>query len=111
MASIGGVIKKVRKPQRLMGMASHDVEGPVLYFEYGQFTIANAATTGTLVTGLTNVIAAIFTPLNVYGITAAPYLATAVVDPTAGVTVNNTNPGNAAGGIFSYLLIGTVETV
>ena len=92
-----------------MGDKSTTVEGQVLYFEYGTFTIANAATTGTLPTALTNVVAAIFTPANAYAITASPYSDLAVASGL--ITVNNTNPGNAAGGIFSYFLIGTIETV
>lgn len=109
MADIGTIVKKVNKPLRLMGMKSTTVEGPVLYFEYGTFTIANGATTGTLPTGLTNIIAAIFTPLNTYANTASPH-STLVVASDA-ITVLNTDPANAAGGAFSYFLIGTVETV
>lgn len=109
MADIGTIVKKTAKPLRIMGAKSTDVEGLVLYFEYGTFTIANAATTGTLPTKLTSVIAAIFTPLNTYAITAAPYSTLAVAN--SAITVLNTNPGNAAGGQFAYLLIGTIETV
>lgn len=109
MAAIGTVSKLTVKPARLMGSASTDVEARVLYYEYGTFTIANAATTGTLLTGLTNIVAAIFTPLNVYARTAAAY-STLAVDPTVGITINNTDPGNAAGGQYAYFLIGTTDT-
>lgn len=109
MADIGTIKKMVSKPLRVLGDKSTTVEGQVLYFEYGTFTIANAATTGTLPTGLTNVVAAIFTPKNTYAITAAPYSDLTIT--SGAITVNNTNPGNAAGGQFAYFLIGTVETV
>lgn len=109
MADIGTIQKKVRKPMRLMGDKSTTVEGPILYFEYGTFTIANAATTGTLPTSLTNVVAAIFTPRNSYAVTAAPYSTLTVT--SGAITVLNTDPGNVAGGQFAYLLIGSVETV
>jgi hypothetical protein len=108
MADIGTITKKVNKPLRVMGAKSTTVEGQVLYFEYGTFTIANAATTGTLPTDLTNIVAAIFTPNNSYAITAAPY--STLVIASSAITVLNTNPGHADGGIFSYFLIGTVET-
>lgn len=109
MADIGTIQKKTNKPLRIMGAKSTTTEGQVLYFEYGTFTIANAATTGTLPTGLTHIVAAIFTPLNTYAVTAAPY-STLVIASDA-ITVLNTDPGNAAGGKFAYFLIGTVETV
>ena len=108
MASIATVVKKTAKPLRLMGAGSHDVEGSPLYFEYGTFNIADSATTGTLATKLTNVIAAIFTPLNSYAVTAKPY--SDLVVASSAITVANTNP-NGSTGNFSYLLIGTVETV
>lgn len=111
MAAIGTVNKLTVKPARLMGSASTDVEASVLYYEYGTFTIANAATTGTLITGLTQLVAAIFFPMNAYAITAAPYADLTTIDPVAGITVNNTNPGNAAGGIFAYLLIGRTQNI
>lgn len=109
MADIGTIVKKVSNPLRMMGNKSTTTEGPVLYFEYGTFTIANAATTGTLPTELTNVIGWILTPLNSYAITAAPYSDLTLT--SSKITVNNTNPGNAAGGQFAYMLIGTVETL
>lgn len=109
MADIATIVKKTNKPLRLMGAKSTDVEGQVLYFEYGTFIIANGATTGELPTGLTNVVAAIFTPQNTYAITAAPH--STLVLSGGKITINNTNPGNAAGGQFAYMLIGTVETV
>ena len=108
MADIATIQKKVNKPLRLMGGKSTTVEGPVLYYEFGTFTIANAATTGTLPTDLTNVVAAIFTPKNAYAITAAPYSSLAV--SSSAITITNTDPGHADGGQFAYLLIGTVET-
>jgi hypothetical protein len=109
MADIATIVKKTNKPLRLMGMRSTDVEGQVLYFEYGTFTIANAATTGELPTGLTNIVAAIFTPLNVYGRTASPY--STLILSGGKITILNTDPGNALGGQIAYFLIGTVETV
>lgn len=109
MANIGTIKKKVNKPLRVMGDKSTTVEGQVLYFEYGTFTIANGATTGTLPTSLTNIVGAWFFPNNTYANTALPY--SDLVVASGLITVNNTNPGNAAGGQFTYFLIGTVETV
>jgi len=109
MADIATIVKKTPKPMRILGDKSTSVEGPVLYFEYGTFTIANGATTGTLPTKLTNVIAAVFTPMNAYAVTAAPY--STLVLSSSKITVANTDPGNAAGGAFAYFLIGTVETL
>lgn len=108
MADIATIQKKTSKPLRLMGMKSTDVEGSVLYFEYGTFTIANAATTGTLPTSLTNVIWAGFFPTNTYARTANPY--STLIVANGAITVLNTDPGNAAGGSFAYFLLGTVET-
>ena len=108
MAAIGTIQKKVNKPLRLMGMKSTTVEGPVLYYEYGTFTIANGATTGTLPTDLTNVIAMLLTPMNAYCATALAYSTLAI--SSSAITVANVDPGNAAGAAYAYLLIGTVET-
>ena len=109
MADIGTIQKKVNKPLRLMGAKSTTVEGPVLYFEYGTFTIANGATTGELPTDLTNVIAAVFTPTNAYTQTALAY--SDLVITSGAITVANVDPGNVAGASYAYLLIGTVENV
>jgi len=109
MADIGTILKKVRRPLRMMGAKSTELDGSVLYFEYGTFTIANGATTGTLPTGLTNVVWAGFFPLNVYGRTANPYSDLTLT--SSKITVNNTDPANAAGGQIAYLLVGTVETL
>jgi hypothetical protein len=109
MADIGTIQKMVNKPLRLMGARSTDVEGQVLYFEYGTFTIANGATTGELPTDLTNVVAAVFTPMNAYTQTALAY--SDLVITSGAITVANADPGNAAGAIYAYLLIGTVETI
>lgn len=108
MADIGTIQKQVNKPMRLMGDKSTTVEGPILYYEFGTFTIANAATTGTLPTDLTNIIWAGFFPKNAYAVTAAPYSTLAI--SSGKITVANTDPGNATGGAFAYLLIGSIET-
>jgi len=108
MADIGTIQKMVNKPLRLMGMKSTDVEGQVLYFEYGTFTIADNATTGTLPTDLTNIIAAIFTPQGAGSITAAIH--STLVIASGKITIASTDPG-ASGAPFAYFLIGTVETL
>ena len=112
MAALGTQTKKVRKPQRLMGMASHDVEGPVLYFEYGVMNAESGTTSGTITTGLTNVIIAIFNPLDSYAITGAPH-STNIVTYVDGIAntlpIVNTNPSGSAH--WNYFLIGTVETI
>jgi len=110
MAAIGTVNKLTVKPARLMGSASTDVEAPVLYYEYGTFTIANGATTGTLITSLTNIVIAIFFPMNAYCSVAQAY-SSLVIDPVAGITVVNTDPANAAGAEYAYMLIGTNLTI
>jgi hypothetical protein len=107
MADIGTIQKKVSQPQRIMGDKSTTVEGLVLYFEYGTFTIADNATSGTLPTELTNVIAAVFTPTNAGGITAAIWSPLTVA--SSAITVNSTDPGTS-GGSFAYFLIGTIES-
>ena len=108
MADIGTIQKMVNKPLRMMGAKSTDVEGQVLYFEYGTFTIANAATTGELPTSLTNVVGCLLTPMNAYTATALAY--SDLVITSGAITVANVDPGNAAGAAYAYLLIGTVET-
>lgn len=107
MADIGTIQKNVNKPLRLMGMKSTTVEGPILYYEYGTFTIANAATTGELPTDLTRVIALLLTPMNAYCGTALAY--SDLVITTGAITVANTDPGNVAGAAYGYLIIGSVE--
>lgn len=109
MADIGTITKMVNKPLRVMGAKSTTVEGQVLYFEYGTFLIANAATTGTLPTDLTSIVWAGFFPKNTYANTALPY--STLIIASEKITVLNTDPGNAAGGDFAYLLIGTVEAI
>ena len=108
MADIGTIQKEVNKPMRLMGDKSTTVEGPILYYEFGTFTIANGATTGTLPTDLTNVIAMLLTPMNAYCATAQAY--STLVIASGKITVANTDPGNAAGAAYSYVLIGSIET-
>lgn len=108
MADIATIQKQVNKPMRLMGDKSTTVEGPILYYEFGTFTIANGATTGTLPTDLTNVVMAMFFPKNAYAITAAPYSDLTI--SSSAITVTNTDPANAAGGAFAYMLIGSIET-
>lgn len=107
MADIATIKKKVSKPLRIMGDKSTTVEGQVLFFEYGTFAIADNATSGTLPTGLTNVVAAVFTPANAGGITAAIHSTLAVA--SGAITINSTDPG-AGTGAFTYFLIGTIET-
>jgi len=107
MADIGTIQKNVNKPLRMMGMKSTTVEGPILYYEYGTFTIANAATTGELPTDLTRVIGLILTPMNAYTATALAY--SDLVITSSAITVQNVDPGNAAGAAYAYLMIGTVE--
>jgi len=109
MASVSNVMKITPKPLRIMGSGSHDVEGSVLYYEFGTFSILNAAVTGTLATKLTNIVAAIFTPKNAPATVALPYSDLTIASDGTGITVANTDPKATAN--FSYLLIGTVETV
>jgi hypothetical protein len=96
----------VNKPLRLMGAKSTDVEGQVLYFEYGTFTVNDNETTGEISTGLTNIVWAGFFPKTTQAITAAPY--STLIITTGTITVLTTDPGGDA--VFAYLLIGTVET-
>lgn len=107
MADVGNLHKLVRNPQRLMGAKSTDVEGPILYFEFGTFTVADNVTSSTLPTDLTNVSLSYFQPLNAYAITGAAWSTNVIT--TATIPVSTTDPGGTAN--YAYLLIGSVETV
>jgi hypothetical protein len=106
MADVATQTKKVNAPARLMGMKSSDVSAPILYFEYGEFTIADNATTGELYTDLTNVIISLFRPTNAYGLTGAAYSDDVIT--SGAITVTTADPNGTA--TYKYLLIGTVET-
>lgn len=107
MADVNSQLKKTPKPLRLMGAKSTTVEGQILYYEYGTFTVANAATTGELATSLTNVVIAIITPMNAAGVTGAAFSDNTL---TSGkITITTSDPGATAQ--YAYMLIGTVETV
>jgi hypothetical protein len=105
-------IKKTRKPQRLMGSASHDVEGSVMYFEYGTVQALDNDVAGTINTGLTNVIIALFQPTNAFaavGAAASTGLVTLGSNGASNtIAVTTADAGGTA--VWNYFLIGTVET-
>jgi len=107
MADVTSRTQYVGKPMRLMGDKSSSVEGPVLYYEIGQFTQADNTTSGELATELTNVWFASFLPMNAAAITGAAY--SDLVITSGAITITNTDPGGTAQ--WAYLLIGSIETV
>lgn len=107
MADVSSLVKKVRNPMRFMGAKSTSVEGPVLYFEFGTFSVADNVTSSTLPTELTNVILADFQPLNAAAVTGAPLCDNTL--SSGKLTIATTDPGGTAN--YAYFLIGTVETV
>jgi len=98
--------KMVNKPLRMMGAKSTDVEGQVLYFEYGTFSIADNVTSGTIATSLTNIVWAGFHPTNAAALLGNAY--STLVLTTGTIPIANVDPNGTA--IYAYLLIGTIET-
>jgi len=109
MADVSSLKKKVRNPIRWMGAKSTDVEGPVLYYEFGTFTIDDNVTSSTLPTGLTNVVGWILTPMNLSAASVALPFSPLTLS-SGKITITTVDPG-ASGAIYSYVLFGTVETV
>lgn len=108
MATVASQTKRIGTPQRLMGAKSTSVEGPILYYEAGQFTVADNATAGDLATSLTNLVVAIITPTNAYALTGAAYSDCTGAVTGSVINIVTADPGGTA--TYNYLLIGTVET-
>ncbi|MDP4194817.1 MAG: hypothetical protein Q8940_07200 [Bacteroidota bacterium] len=100
-------LKRSANPERLMGHQSTSLSGPVLFYEKGSFKIDNGVTSASLSTDLVQPQAILLTPKNTYGRVAQAGFYSDLVVSAGKITLNFTDPGNAAGGQFNYILIGT----